>query len=177
MIYIYLVLAVSIYGLNPNGLLKFNKTGEEKGQYIINQEIKYQMLNVSFSSAAPDNNAHPSKIYFNFLATNWYKKEIRAFRGTVIVKNIFGDVIKSIPLTYEKPIRARKGKGMGAMSLVQTEILVDRSGIKNLSLILINSEDYVKNHKSIWKTDKIIFMDGTEKDGDEFLAVDWELAK
>ena len=180
MIFIPLILAVSLYGFeqtNTNGMLKYNELDKEIGQYLNEQKPKYQMFNVTFSSASLDNNQHPTKVQFVFLATNWYKKEIRAFRGTVTVKNIFGDVIKSIPLTYQKSIRAREGMDMGAMSLIQTDTKIDRLVLENLSVIIINSEDYVKDHKSVWKTDKIIFMDGSEKVWDEFLPIDWKLSK
>ena len=89
---------------------------------------------------------------------NTSPKDIRAFQGTVIFQDLFGDKVMDLDLKITDPVKAgEKGQWKGSTHYNQFES--EHTKFKNAEL---------KDLKVVWVPEKIIFVDGTTipKDGE-----------
>jgi hypothetical protein len=88
---------------------------------------------------------------YKFAFENKTEKEIRAFKGTITFNDLFDTEIKSISITYDKPIKAKEGRNYEAST--------DYNQYRDSDKLLKNKE--LKDIKVLWRPEKILFSDGT----------------
>jgi len=85
-------------------------------------------------------------IFFDIRCENISKKDIRAFKGKLIFRDIFGDPIRNTDVELIKPIKT----GEIVTLKIRTVVLNER--LKTLDL---------NDIKVLWRPEKIVFTDGT----------------
>jgi len=88
---------------------------------------------------------------YSFAFENKSQKEIRAFKGSVAINDLFDSEIKSINLTIDDPIKAGE-IFKGTYTTEYNQFMDEDSRLKNKDM-----EDL----KIVWTPEKIIFSDGS----------------
>lgn len=89
---------------------------------------------------------------YKFVFENLTDKEIRAFKGVVMITDLFDDEIKSIPLTYDDRIQANEKVNWNGQTEYNQFIDSD---------VKIRNKD-MDDLKVVWKPEQILFTDGTK---------------
>ncbi|MEI6258295.1 MAG: hypothetical protein WCR46_00075 [Deltaproteobacteria bacterium] len=94
------------------------------------------------------------RIDFKFRFANSYKKDIRAFAGNLLVKDLFDELVFTISMKVQDPIRAN-GTYNWEGGIEYNYFIQDQVKLNNLPL---------KDMKVEFVTKSVIFTDGTKQD-------------
>ena len=105
----------------------------------------------TFHKADYHNFEYEDKFDLAFIFENKSNKDIKAFKGTVTFKDLFGEKIRDIHLSYDEGIRAGEKKNWYG-EVKHNDFMSDQRKFRDTEL---------DNMKFEWKPKGIIFTDGS----------------
>jgi hypothetical protein len=106
----------------------------------------------SFHKADWHNSEYEDTIAIAFVFENKSDKDIKAFKGEAVFKDLFGEVIRKSNLTYDEGIKAGQKKNWYG-SMKYNQFMDDARKFKDTEL---------ENMKFEWRPKAIIFADGSK---------------
>lgn len=133
--------------LAEEALRKEAQVAAELSKYLMVTPFKKSFLKSDYRSGN-----YEDTITIGFVFENKGDKDIRAFKGTTVFKNLFGDKIKEIPLIYDQGIKSGEKKNWYG-SLKYNQFMSEDQKLRNTEL---------ENMKFEWKSKAIMFKDGSK---------------
>ena len=124
----------------------------------INTSILVHCLKKSFIPSDIYNGRLQDLLCFKFELENESESEIRAFKGTFVFKNLFGDELKSYNIVYDEiPIPSHSKK---TITLYYEYNQLNNDSYSGYDSKVRTTE--LKNLKCFWEVKSILFSDGRE---------------
>ena len=139
------------------GTTKQGKSSSKPAPALTDDPIRIHMDSKKFEKGNFESGNIRDRVAFVFTFTNAGKKAAKAVKGTVILKDPFGDVVKRVGLKHEDGIAVGESK--------KWEGSVDYNQFKSEDSRLATIES--KNLGVEWHSEQILFADGTSWENKE----------
>ncbi|MDY2588199.1 hypothetical protein [Winogradskyella aquimaris] len=126
-------------------------TEKAKLEEVEKRQRMGQVLIVALYDKGYEKYDYKDYLTYSFAFENKSNKDIRAFKGTISIQDLFNSEIKSISLTIDDPINAG--------SVFKGTYTTDYNQFRDEDVRLRNKD--LEDIKVVWTPEKILFADGT----------------